>query len=352
MNRRDFLHPRQIALGAGQILGAVEEWNAAPSDPSSQTALVRMAGKAMATRFEVVLPFGTPNTAELGGAAFDLIDELEAQLTVYRDTSEVSRLNRLAPYRPVPVEGRLFELLNLASTITAQTEGAFDITAGALTKAWGFFRGPRHVPGDREREVALARVGMQHVLLSAESKSVRYLRPGLELNLGAIGKGYTLDRVAEMLRDEWKISTGLLHGGYSSVYAMGCPPGERGWSIGVRHPWDPQRRLALVWLRDRALGTSAATFQYLEHNGKKLGHVLDPRSGWPASGVASATVLAPTAALADALSTAFFVAGIDAARRYCDCHPEIGAFLLPEDESDEPVTLGLRPDDIAFEIQS
>jgi thiamine biosynthesis lipoprotein len=307
-----------------------------------------MARRAMATRFEVVLLFGASNAAEIGTAAFDLIDDLEAQLTVYRDTSEVSRLNRLAPYRPVPVERRLFGLLELAATITTETEGAFDVTTGALIKAWGFYRGPRRVPTDTAREEALARAGMQHVVLSKESLSVRYLRPGLEINLGAIGKGYALDRVAELLREEWKTREGLLHGGYSSVYAMGSPPGERGWSIGIRHPWDHERRLALVYLRDRALGTSAATFQYLEHNGRKLGHVLDPRSGWPASGLASASVLAPTAAQADALSTAFFVAGLDAARRYCERHPEIGAFLLPEDEAAEPVVLGLGPDEITL----
>jgi thiamine biosynthesis lipoprotein len=98
-----------------------------------------------------------------------------------------------------------------------------------------------------------------------------------------------------------------------------------------------------VWLRDRALGTSAATFQYLEYNGRKLGHVLDPRTGWPASGIASASVLAPTAAEADALSTAYFVGGVECARRYCDAHPEVGAILLPEGDGVEPVVLGLAP---------
>ena len=128
------------------------------------------------------------------------------------------------------------------------------------------------------------------------------------------------------------------------MYARGCPPGNRrGWPITIRHPWDPERRFAQVWLRDRALGTSAATFQYLEYNGQKLGHVLDPRTGWPALGIASASVLAPTAAEADALSTAFFVGGVECARRYCDAHPEVGAILLPEGDGVEPVVLGLAP---------
>jgi thiamine biosynthesis lipoprotein len=256
----------------------------------------------------------------------------------------VCRLNRLAPYQAVPVEAGLFDLLAKAQALTAQTEGAFDVAAGALIKAWGFFRGPRRVPSPSELEHVRERVGMRHVMLTPESRSVRFLRPGVEINLGAIGKGYALDRTAALLDEKGNVPAALLHGGYSSVYAKGSPPGdERGWQVGIRHPWDTERRLACVWLRDRALGNSAATFQYLEYNGRKLGHVLDPRRGWPAEGMASASVLAPTAAEADALSTAFFVGGVDLARRYCAAHPGIGAILQPEGPEEAPVVLGLEP---------
>src|SRR5207249_3841292 len=139
----------------------------------------------------------------------------------------------------------------------------------------------------------------------------------------------------------------LLHGGYSSVYAVGTAPGQpRGWLVAIRHPWSPERKLAKVWLRDRALGTSAATWQHLEYNGKKLGHVLDPRTGWPANGIASASVLAPTAAEADALSTAFFVGGIETARRYVASHSQVAAILLPENGT-ELTVLGLAPSEFA-----
>jgi len=188
---------------------------------------------------------------------------------------------------------------------------------------------------------------MHHVALDPDRQTVRFLRPGLEINLGSIGKGYALDRVADLVDHEWGQPAFLLHGGFSSVYARGYPPGERrGWSIDIRHPWEPERRLARLWLRDEGLGTSAATYQYLEHQGRKLGHVLDPRTGWPASGIASASVAAPTGAEADALSTAFFILGVEAARRYCEEHADVGAILLPEGEDAEPVVLGrfLRPD--------
>ncbi|HKI31295.1 MAG TPA: FAD:protein FMN transferase [Gemmataceae bacterium] len=344
MDRRDFLSPGQFAAGAGQFLAAADELRAAALEapaPPQEFALLRFSRRAMATTFEVMLPFGTPDALAAADAALDEIDRLEAQLTVYRDTSEVSRLNRAAPFAAIPVEEGLFDLLCLAARVTAATDGAFDVTAGALIKAWGFFRGPRHVPSAEERAAALGRVGMRHVLLEPETRSVRYRRQGLEINLGSIGKGYALDRAAAVMRRHWNFPGALLHGGHSSVYAIGNEPGdERGWAVGLGHPWDPGRRIALLRLRDRALGTSAATFRHLEHEGRKLGHVLDPRSGWPAEGVALASAVASSAAEADALATAFYVLGVDPTRDYCDTHPEIGAVLLPEGES-VPVVLGI-----------
>jgi thiamine biosynthesis lipoprotein len=350
MDRRDFLRSRHLASTAGQVLGALDEMQglAVEEAPPQETAFLRLSRRAMATSFEILLPFDTPHAAEMGEAAFELIDALEAQLTVYRDDSEVSRINQLAPSRPVPVEARLFDLLSLAQRISAETEGAFDVTAGALIKAWGFFRGPKRVPGEEQLRRAMERVGMRWVTLAPEGRSVRFGRRGLEINLGAIGKGYALDRAAELLGRQWNLSAALLHGGYSSVYAKGSPPGdERGWPVGITRPWERTRRLALVYLRDRALGNSAATFQHLEHQGRKLGHVLDPRSGWPASGIDSASVLAPTAAEADALSTACYVGGVELARRYCAERPAVGAVLLPEGAA-EPVVLNLAPHEITL----
>ncbi len=303
----------------------------------------------MATQFEIVLPFGTPDAISMNEDAFDLLDCLEEQMTVYRETSEISRLNRRAFGSCVRVEARLFQLLETAARIHRETEGAYDITTGALIKLWGFFRGPRRVPTEEEREAARERVGMDKLTLDPQSRTVRYERPGVEINLGSIGKGYALDRMARKLREKWGCGRVLLHGGTSSVYGGGSPPNdERGWQVAIVHPWDRSRRLARVWLRDRALGTSAATHQHLEYNGRKLGHLLDPRTGWPASGLASVSVLAPSAAEADALSTAFYVGGVEMAERYCAAHPNVAALLLADGEDATALALGLRSQEFAW----
>jgi thiamine biosynthesis lipoprotein len=345
MNRRDFLAPRRLAQTAGHVLGAVNEFRTTLAEsPPQEFALLRFTRTAMATDFEVALPLGTPNATAAAESALDLIDGLETQLTVYQDSSEVSRLNQHAAQEPVPVEEQLFGLLQLAQRLTAETDGAFDITAGALVKAWGFFRGPRRVPEPHELAEPRSRSGMRYVVLNEENRTVHYHRPGLEINLGSIGKGYALDRAALQLRDNWGIASGLLHGGHSSVYAMGTEPGtETGWTVGLSHPWHPERRLALLRLRDRAVGTSAATYQSLEYNGRKLGHILDPRTGWPAEGIASASAVAPTAAEADALATAFYILGVEKTREYCERHPGIGALLLQEG-AEKPVVIAIDAD--------
>jgi thiamine biosynthesis lipoprotein len=344
MNRRDFFHPRNLAQSAGQLLGALGEAVSATNSeaPVEDLALVRMSRRAMATAFEVILPFGTPRAVEAAEDALDEIDRLEGQLTVYRDTSEVSQLNRHAPISAVPVEPCLFALLTVAARLHAETEGAFDISVGALIKAWGFYRRRGRVPSEEERTRVRDRVGMQHVHLDPERRTIRYDVPGLEINLGSIGKGYALDRAADRLRQQWSVTSALLHGGHSSVLALGSEPGRRdGWAVGIRHPWERTRRLGVLRLRDRALATSAATFQHLEYNGRKLGHILDPRTGWPAEGLASATVIARTAAEADALATAFFILGVEGARAYCARCPDVAAVLLPEGDEARPVVLNL-----------
>jgi thiamine biosynthesis lipoprotein len=341
MDRRDFLDLRQLAQTGGQVFGTVSEGETA----SGERALYRVSRDAMATTWDILVPFGDPDAVRSAEAALDEIDRLEKQLTVFQEQSEVSRLNRLAPSLPVPVEERLFNLLAYAARLSEETEGAYDITTGALTRAWGFYRRRGRVPTDEERAEVLARVGMRHVVLDPERRTVFYRRP-VEINLGSIGKGYALDRAAAVLRDSWNLPAALLHGGHSSVYANGTDPADpRGWAVGIPHPWEAERRLAVVRLRDRALGTSAATFQHLEYNGRKLGHILDPRTGWPAEGVASVSVVAPTAAAADALATACYVMGPEKAADYCARHPEVGAVLLPAGAAD-PVVVGIAPDDI------
>ncbi len=349
MDRRNFLNPRRFAKAAIQVADTLDELTSVSleEDPLEECAYLNFTRRAMATNFGISIPFATPNASEAAMAALDEIDRLEEQLTVYQEESEVSQLNRQAFHQPVTVESDLFQLIASADRIYQETEGAFDISTGALTKAWGFYRRCGRVPSDAEQREVIRRVGMQHIVLDNDQESVGYLREGLEINFGSIGKGYALDRATKTIHD-FQIRSALLHGGKSSVFGIGSQPGsDAGWPINITHPWDKDRPIAQVRLRNRGLATSAATFQHLEHNGRKLGHILDPRTGWPAEGMASVSVVAPTSAEADALATAFFILGVEKTKEYCLEHPQVGAILLAEDEK-VPVVFGLTKDDFSL----
>lgn len=303
---------------------------AGPAEPVAEQAyLVQLKRRAMACDFELYLNAGQyPQASEVGLAAFDLIDQLEEQLSVFRPSSEVSQINAHAERGPVHVESRLWALLAQAMQIFRDTAGAYDITAGPLVKAWGFYRRAGAIPDPQVLEQALSCIGSDSVELDESAGTIHFTKPGVELNLGSIGKGYALDRAAELLAAA-EIADFLWHGGQSSVLARGTSAGNaRGWSVGIRDPVRSDRRLAEIDLCDRALSTSGSGVQFFRHGGKRYGHILDPRTGWPAEGMFSATVVAPTAAEADALSTAFYVMGVEKALEYCRTHTAIGTLLV------------------------
>lgn len=294
--------------------------------------LIRVSRRAMACEFEVCFPAEKcENGTDIAIEALDLVESLEEQLSYFRAGSEISRINLLAAETPVEVEPALFSLLQMAMRLYEETDGAYDITSTPLWEAWGFARRAGEIPSEEQLAKARSLVGGHFVELDPSRQTVRFRRPGVKINVASIGKGFALDVCAERLL-ALGMTDFLLHGGQSSVLGRGAPVAagdkRQPWEVGLRDPRQSGRRLAVVRLCNRALGTSGGQFQSFRHQGRRYGHILDPRSGMPVDGVLSTTVLAPTAALADALSTAFFVMGPCKATACCEMHPEIGMVML------------------------
>ncbi len=345
-NRRDFLTGKPVRDHLARVAAdsaGIEQPLLAVGDT------VHLGQPAMASDFEVILNPGPAARLESASAALDLVDQLESQMSVYRFSSELSRLNARAIQAPVNVERQLFELLLRAVQFAAETEGGFDPTSGPLTALWRHCKKEKRLPTEKELTEARARLGCEHIIFDRESLTVQYTHPGVTLNLNAIGKGYALDRAAEVLQPT--VSEWLIHGGYSSLLARGSHAGCDGWPIGIRNPLFPDRQLATLLLKDRGMSTSGSAVQFFRHEGKRYGHIIDPRTGWPVDTMASVTVLAPTAAEAEALSTAFFVIGVEKAQDYCHNHQEVAALLVPAPVSGsrlEPVNCGIPDADLIF----
>jgi thiamine biosynthesis lipoprotein len=283
----------------------------------------------MATDFDVLLhPDGPADQIGIASEALDLVHRLEQQLTAYRDDSELMQLNRAAASEATVVEPSLYRLLRRALDIAAKTDGAFDSTAGTLVKLWQRCRKDGRLPTETELITARERSGWRHAQWDDATETIRFDRDGVEFNLGAIGKGYAVDQIGEAL-SSGGVTDWLVHGGKSSVRALGRHAGHDGWPIGLQNPLLPDRPLLTLLLKDAAISTSGTAVQWFRVGEKRYGHVLDPRMGWPVESMLSVSVIAPDAALADALSTAFFVLGVENALRCCDNFPEVGAVLSP-----------------------
>ena len=351
VSRRDLFRVRAASPTAGRAIPATPTSPTAPLNGSY--SLMNAARPLMGSYFEVRLGSGVPGAVDLATRALDVVEALEARLTVYNDVSEVARLNATAHLGPVEVEGGLFALLEQAIAIGRATGGAYDVTAGALSLAWGFTRGPKRVPTLEDLADARARTGPDHLSLDPGRQTIAFDRPGIVINLGSIGKGYAIDRAVDVIRGHWWPTTALIHGGRSSLYALGSPPDDFGgrWQVALRDPSRPELPLGTIHLRNRGMGTSGTSFQRFEAGGRVYGHILDPRTGEPPleDGPASVTVLAPTAAEADALSTAFTLLGPEGSAAFLARRPDVAAlFVSRPDPEAAPLVRGINLTDADY----
>jgi len=308
---------------------------------------VTLARHAMATRFELVLH--GENAVALRAAGEEALDEvawLENQLSLYRPGSEIAQLNARAAGEAVRVTPELFALLQHAQRLHAETDGAFDITIAPLVNCWGFMGASGKLPAPEEVAAAREKVGLQHVQLDATNCTVRFAREGVMLDLGAIGKGYAVERAAEFLREAGVMSA-LLHGGTSTVCAIGSPPEAESWQVAIEQPpagvWSsaftrsgitepPEgatpNALPAVALRDEALSVSAIWGRSFEAGGKNFGHVIDPRSGQPTEAALLSAVVLASATETDALSTALLTLGRAGLDRLAGLRPGLRALVV------------------------
>jgi thiamine biosynthesis lipoprotein len=252
---------------------------------------------------------------------------IESILSTWRPQSDLSRLNAAPGGEPVRVPSEVIEVLGQAYAFSELTGGAFDVTARPLVRLWGFQGGEPVLPTDEQIEAARRLVGWRKISFDTQGSTVT-LRDGATVDVAGIGKGYAVDRCAAVLRAHGARRALVNLGG--NMRAIGAPPGKNGWTIGIRDPESEADLIGRLAIRDEAVSTSGNYENFVTIDGRRYGHIIDPRTGRPVDHALAVTVVAPTATAADAFSTGMFVLGPEGSRAVALIDPSIRAvFVLP-----------------------
>ena len=319
------------------VLAIAAAWaGAAAEDPQVGPDLLRLekSAVAMGSTYSIELyGYDRVSMEAAADAAFDEARDLDDLLSNYKPESEWSEVNQHAAERPVKVSPELFRLLSACVEYSRESEGAFDITVGPLMKVWGFYKGTGHLPHRAQVAAALTKVGYRHIRLDAAAQTVSFDRLGVELDPGGIGKGYAVDRMVDVLRQKG-VMIALVAGSVSSIYGMGAPPTEpRGWRVDIKDPRHQDRTITEVFLKDMSLSTSGSYEKFFRAEGRIYAHIMDPRTGYPAQGSSSVSVVAPRTIDSEAWAKPYFVNGRQWAARH---QPKEFRVYFCEDRTEQP----------------
>ena len=265
---------------------------------------------AMGSKFEISAVHADP---EKGRAAIDAawaeIERIEQLISEWRESSKVSEINRQAGVAPVEVPKELANLVRRSLKVSALTDGAFDITFHTVGRLWNFKSRSAPIPDKETIRAALVDTGYRHVLVD-EAKSTVFLdRKGTRIGFGAIGKGYAANRAVFVLK-EHGVTGGVVNAG-GDLVIFGTQENGRPWRIGIANPLDHDKTFAWLDTTEQAVVTSGNYENYIEVDGRRLSHILDPRTGWPVEELRSVTIVCPDGELADALATGVSVLGVE-----------------------------------------
>ena len=287
-------------------------------DLASIEGLHRFSHPAMATIFELLIVHpDAVYAAQAAQDAFDELDKLERELSRFVENSDVSRINNAVAGQSLVLGEAAFDCLQLAARMSVETGGAFDVTVANLLNCWLDKDKKPRLPSPKELDFARKHTGIGLLNFDSQNHTVHVVS-SVQVDLGGIGKGFALDRIAGLLRD-WSIDTALVHGGFSTALALDSPQGTSGWPVTISYPYGNKETLARLSLQNRALSGSGL---------QKGQHIIDPRGGCPVKDTVAAWACAPDAATADALSTAFMVMSADQIQQYCRAHPDTSAAVI------------------------
>lgn len=293
---------------------------------SSQETYTRTL-KLMGSKFDITVV--AENEAE-GTRYIDLavneIQRIEKRISSWDPNSETSAINENAGIQPVKVSKELFDLINRALEISKITDGAFDISYASMDNIWTFDGSMTQMPSAELIKSSVANVGYQHIVMDNDHKTVFLEKKGMKIGFGGIGKGYAADKAKALLMAEG-VAAGIINAS-GDMNTWGQQPSGEEWRVAITNPLNKNKVFAILPIKVGAVVTSGNYEKYVSFNGIRYSHIIDPRSGYPSSGIISATVFAPSAELADALATAIFVMGVEVGIDRINQLPQIECVII------------------------
>ncbi len=291
--------------------------------------MYRRTLKLMGTRFDISV---VANDTVKGNNYIDLavkeIVRIEKLISSWDINSQTSLVNRNAGIRPVKVDKELFDLIKRSMAISKLTDGAFDISYASMDRIWKFDGTMKVMPSEKEIKKSISKVGYQNIILDEKNQTVFLKLKGMKIGFGAIGKGYAAD-MAKILLISKGVKAGIMNAS-GDMNTWGKQPSGDSWKVAITNPLNKKNAFGLLPIKSGAVVTSGNYEKYITLNGKRYSHIIDPRTGFPSSGIISATVFAPMAELADALATSIFVMGIEAGIDRINQIPKVDCIIIDE----------------------
>ena len=285
--------------------------------------------KLMGSRFEITVVAGNEKD---GNEYIDLavaeVGRIEKMISSWDSLSETSQIIKNAGIQPVRVDEELFDLIDRSIKISELTDGAFDISYASMDRIWKFDGSMKRLPTEEEVSASVEKVGFKNIILDPKNKTVFLKNKGMRIGFGALGKGYAADKAKELLISKG-VKAGILNAS-GDLTTWGTQPDGTPWMIGITNPLNKNKVFSWFSLDDNAVVTSGNYEKYVEFGGVKYTHIIDPRTGWPASGLTSVTIFAPKAELADALATSVFVMGRETGLNFINQLPGVECVIVDD----------------------
>lgn len=285
--------------------------------------------KLMGSRFDItVVANDSIQANKYIDTAIAEISRIEKLISSWDANSQTSEINRNAGIKPVKVDKELFDLIERAIGISKLTDGAFDISYASMDRIWKFDGSMTKMPSEEEIIASVEKVGYQNIVLDKQNSTVFLKLEGMKIGFGAIGKGYAADKAKSLLISK-VVPSGIINAS-GDMNTWGKQPNGNEWKVAITNPMDKNKVFALLPITNGAVVTSGNYEKYVNFNGKRYTHIIDPRTGYPSIGIISVTVFAPKAELADALATSVFVMGKEAGLDRINQLPKIECIIIDD----------------------